>query len=87
MIHLVKRPPPSLAGPQGDGVSAEGQSSAPPRTGAGPGPPPGMTVQATQDVVIMGNIPVSSHSDITQVTQVCSLEPELSEVVMSVFVC
>ena len=67
VIHLVKRPPPSVRG-QGEGA-AEGQSSGAGSEGAGP-VPGGVTVQATQDVVIMGNIPVSSHSDITQVTQV-----------------
>ncbi len=73
MIHLVKRPPPSLSGSQGAGsAGAEGQGSSSTwgAEGEGMGAGPGMTVQATQDVVILGNIPVSAHSDITQVTQV-----------------
>lgn len=39
-----------------------------------------MRVQASQDVVIVGNIPVSSHNDITQVTQVNSHTAPFSQI-------
>ena len=65
VIHLVKRPPPSVTNP----ADAEGQGSA---AGQGSEEDVGnVTVQTSQDVVFVGNIPVSSHTDITQVTQVC----------------
>lgn len=80
VIHLVKRPPPSLA--QGTAATEGGDSvgtgaAATPGTGTGGGAEVGgrgvgggITIQASQDLVFVGNIPVSSHSDITQVTQV-----------------
>ena len=66
MIHLVKRPPPSQS--NSSSTLNDGSSS----TGAAEvgGEGRGITVQASQDVVFVGNIPVSSHSDISQVTQV-----------------
>ena len=72
VIHLVKRPPPSVAAPG----ASEGQGSTPGSAegglegGGGEGEDRNVTVQASQDVVFVGNIPMSSHTDITQVTQV-----------------
>jgi hypothetical protein len=66
VIHLVKRPPPSVtaSGNAGGQGTTGGQ-------GATEGVPEGsVTVQASQDVVFVGNIPMSSHTNITQVTQV-----------------
>lgn len=66
---MVKRPPPSIAAPstaEGQGSSEGGQGG----DGEGDGGGRNVTVQASQDVVFVGNIPMSSRTDITQVTQV-----------------
>ncbi len=68
MIHLVKRPPPSLAGEPAGGGQGAASSATPPTEGGESGR--GITVHASQDMVFVGNIPVSSRNDITQVTQV-----------------
>lgn len=80
---MVKRPPPS--------VTEQAQNAADPEApsgggGAGGGGTGGeetergtsVSAQTTQDLVIVGNIPVSSQNDITQVTQVMYRELEIT---------
>ena len=66
VIHLVKGIPPSLNPASAE--DAEGQGSRQ-QQGAEPGVE-NVTVQTQQDMLFVGNIPISSHTDITQVTQV-----------------
>lgn len=76
----MKRPPPS--------VTEQAQNAADPEapSGAGGGGTGGeemergtsVSAQTTQDLVIVGNIPVSSQNDITQVTQVTYRELEIT---------
>lgn len=75
----MKRPPPS--------VTEQAQNAADPEAPSGGGGAGGgeemergtsVSAQTTQDLVIVGNIPVSSQNDITQVTQVMYRELEIT---------
>lgn len=75
VIHLVPRPPPSVTDQASSTTGTSGTSCTEGEGREGEdevGRRRGVRVQASQDLVIVGNIPVSSHNDITQVTQVNS---------------